>query len=38
VAITERRSRADIDRLVEVLGSAVAEARPESRSPEAVPA
>ncbi len=36
VAITERRSRADIDRLAEVLGAAVAAVR--SRSAEAVPA
>jgi glycine dehydrogenase subunit 1 len=28
VAITERRSRADIDRLAEVLGAAVAAERP----------
>ena len=36
VAITERRSRADIDRLAELLGGAVAQER--ARAGEAVPA
>ena len=32
VAITEQRSRADIDRLVEVLGAAMAAERAETRT------
>jgi glycine dehydrogenase subunit 1 len=38
VALTERRSRADIDRLADVLGAAVAVERARSDEPEAVPA